>query len=161
VLKIFYEPEFWKLRFKTGDKKLRAYVSAVNLDKIIISAGAEISVDGILKTSSLYLNAMSGGTFRGQIDGINAEIRQSSGSRVFVSGMVKQFICSGNSGSRFEGYDLTVNTCEAKSQSGARVEITVNGELSAHASSGGRIQYRGSGVFKNIRSNSGGHISKG
>ena len=161
VLKISYDYNLWKVWKSTGNKKLRAYVSVVNIDKVNVSGGARITLDGSLKSIDMNMNATSGGSFDGMVDAATMEIHQSSGSRITLSGAVKQLNYTANSGSRLMGFGLAVNTCDANTSSGAKMEITVNGELSAHVSSGGNIQYKGNGVIRTIRSSSGGNVSRG
>jgi hypothetical protein len=161
VLKISYDYNLWKLWKGVGNKKLKAYVSVVNIDAINISAGSGINVDGALKSPALTMHVSSGARFDGRVEMQTMNIEQSSGSRARVSGSVKELTCSASSGSKFSGYGLVVSNCNAKTTSGAKMEITVNVELSADVASGGNIYYRGPGVIRNIRSASGGKVSRG
>lgn len=161
VLRISYDYNLWKLLKSTGDKKLRAYVSIVNIEKITGASGARVKLEGGLKSAEMALHFSSGATFEGKVDAGVVEVEQNSGSRVNISGTAKDLSYDGSSGSRFMGYDLVVNNCDARTNSGARAEITVEKELSARVSSGGQVYYRGSGVIKNIRSGSGGQVSRG
>jgi hypothetical protein len=160
VLKISYSYELWKLFKSLGDKKLRAYVSVINIDKISGVAGAVVKLEGSLKSPDLELRFSSGAYFNGSVESNTVNVEQSSGSRVNIAGAVKSLICKGSSGSRLSAYDLAANNCEASTSSGARVEITVNGELSVRANSGGQVYYRGGGIIRDIRTGSGGYVTK-
>jgi hypothetical protein len=164
VLKISYDYNLWKLWKDRNrkNKRLKAYVSVINLDKINGSSGALVKAEGQLKVRDILLHFSSGSRFDGQVEATDIKVDQSSGSKVSISGAAANIECTGSSGSGFYGYGMVVrNNCNARSSSGAKIEITVNGELSAHVSSGGHVYYKGQGVIRNIRSGSGGHVTKG
>ena len=160
VLRIYYDTDFLKDLSRNRNKKLKAYVSFDNLDGIDASSGSTVHVDGTLKLNSLNLDASSGATFHGRVEANTMKVDQSSGAVINISGSVNSLSVDGSSGSIFRGYELEVNTCEAESSSGSGVQITVNKELSAEASSGGYVSYKGNGVIKNIRTGSGGSVNR-
>jgi hypothetical protein len=164
VLKIYYEQEtlkFWKNGGGTRGKNPVAYVSIENIDGLDINSGASVSVEGGLKGSKLDLDVSSGAVFKGAVDFTTLEVDQSSGSVVTISGTAGSLNVDGSSGSVFHGYNLTVNNCDADVSSGAGIQLTMNKEMSAEASSGGYISYKGTGVIRNVKTSSGGSIKKG
>ena len=160
VLRIYYDTDFIKDISRSKNRKLRAYVSFINLDGIDASSGSTVKVEGTLKLNKLDLEASSGATFQGRVEANTMEVDQSSGAIINISGAVNNLTVDGSSGSIFRGYELEVNTCEAESSSGSGVQITVNKELSAEASSGGYVSYKGNGVIKNVRTGSGGSVNR-
>lgn len=164
VLKIYYEQEtlkFWKNGGGTKGKNPVAYVSIENIDGLDINSGASVSVEGGLKGSQLDLDVSSGAVFKGAVDFSKLTVDQSSGSVVNISGTAGSLNVDGSSGSVFHGYDLTANNCDVDVSSGAGVQLTINKEMSAEASSGGYISYKGSGVIRNVKTSSGGSVKKG
>jgi hypothetical protein len=157
VLKIYYDDDSWKSK---GDKKLRAYVSAINLDGLDVSAGASITIEGTVKTNKLDVDASSGAVLKGKVEATTLAIDQSSGSVIEISGSVVNLTVDGSSGSILKGYDLATDNCSVDLSSGGGVQVTVNKELSVDASSGGHVNYKGQGVIKNIKTSSGGNVSK-
>lgn len=160
VLKIYYDYDAWKLLRGKINKKLRAYVSVVNIDEMAVSSGASLKVDGEIKTDKLGIKASSGGILEGKIVANDVNVDQSSGAVVRLSGSADNMDIEGSSGSVFHGYDVAVNSCNAKTSSGAGVQVTVNKEISAGASSGGSVIYKGDGTLKNKRTSSGGHVGR-
>lgn len=160
VLKIYYDYNFWKLLKEKGNRKLRAYVSIINIDDLHASSGARAEIEGSIKTDKMGLDASSGGVIKGRIEANSINADQSSGAVINISGSAKSLSIDGSSGSVFQGYDLSVDNCSADVSSGANASVTINKELSAEASSGGYIAYKGSAVVRNIRTSSGGHVSK-
>lgn len=159
VLKIYYDDDSWK-SWKNSDKKLKAYVSIINLDGLDVSAGASITIDGTVKSNKLDVDASSGAVLKGNIDVSTLTIDQSSGSVINLSGKVIDLTVDGSSGSVFHGFDLTVDNCNVDTSSGGGVQVTVTKELSVEASSGGYVNYKGQGVIKNIKTSSGGNVSR-
>lgn len=163
VLRIYYEQEtlkFWKNGGGTRGKNPVAYVSVDDLDGLDISSGASVSVDGTIKGSKLDLETSSGAVFNGAVDFTTMDVDLSSGSVVKISGTATTLKVDGSSGSLFHGYELSASNCDADVSSGAGAQITINKEMSAEASSGGYVSYKGSGVIRNIKTSSGGTVSK-
>ena len=160
VLRIYYDNNFLRQLSDKRRKNLKAYVSFTSLDALDGSSGASIRTEEQLKLSQLDLDLSSGATFTGKVEANSLSVDQSSGSVVNISGAVNSLKVEGSSGSIFRGYELEANNCSAETSSGSGVQVFVNKELSAEASSGGYISYKGSGVIRNIRTSSGGSVSR-
>lgn len=159
VLKIYFDKtgHSWDDRDR---KKLRAYVSCKVLDELNGNSGAQVEVDGSIKSNELSMDFTSGANFSGDIRVTKLKMQQNSGSETNISGTAVNCTIEASSGSSFKGYDLATDNCDASTSSGADLRITVNKELSASASSGGQIHYKGNGVIKDISTSSGGEVSK-
>lgn len=159
VLRIYYDHDDWKI-WKNDYKKLKVYVSVINLDALDASAGANIKIEGTIKTTKLNVDASSGAVINGNIEATTLNIDQSSGAVINFSGSVTDLTVEGSSGSVLHGYELTAENCSVDAASGGGVQVTVNKELSVEATSGGYVNYKGQGVIKNIKTNSGGNVSR-
>jgi hypothetical protein len=73
---------------------------------------------------------------------------------------VDNFSIETSSGAHFNGYDLTASSAMAEASSGGKVELSVSKDLTASASSGGAITYKGSGGISNISTSSGGKVKR-
>lgn len=160
VLKIYYDNDSWKFWRYNDNKKLKAYVSVISIDGMDASAGASINIEGTVKSSKLDVDVSSGAVVKGNIDVSTLKVDQSSGAVINLSGSVTDLTVDGSSGSIFRGYELTVENCNVDASSGGGIQVTVNKELSVEASSGGYVNYKGQGVIKNIKTSSGGIVSK-
>ncbi|MBL0357951.1 MAG: DUF2807 domain-containing protein [Chitinophagaceae bacterium] len=159
VLKIYYDNKamVWN---NNGKRRLRAYVSFKNLDRLKASSGADVKTKSVLTLDNLQLSFSSGAQFNGEVNITSLEVAQSSGSEITTTGKADHLKTDLSSGAVFKGFDLAVNFCEAKASSGAEVRITVNKELAAKANSGGSIRYKGEGVVKDINIHSGGSVKR-
>ena len=160
VLKIYYDNDSWKFWKKDENKKLKAYVSVVNLTGLDGSAGASIKIEGTIKSDKLNVDLSSGAVMSGDVNVTTLDIDQSSGSVIKLSGSVTDLTVDGSSGSVLQGFELTAENCNVDASSGGGVQVTVNKELSVEATSGAYVNYKGQGVIKNIKTGSGGNVSK-
>ena len=68
VLKIYLEQDGWNWWTNSGTKKLKAYVSFSNLDRLHASGGSDVDVDGTIKVPKLDLGVSGGSDFDGKVD---------------------------------------------------------------------------------------------
>ena len=158
VLHIYYDHvgTGWEI----GRKELNAYVSFSQLDDLRASSGAQVKVDGALKSTNLAIDLSSGAGFNGRVEAGALKMDGSSGSRAMISGTAASLKAEASSGSSIHGYDLQVDKCSVDVSSGARIDITVQKEMIASADSGGHISYQGSGVITDVHTGSGGRVSR-
>ncbi|MBP6287953.1 MAG: DUF2807 domain-containing protein [Ferruginibacter sp.] len=159
TLKIYYDNNgvSWTSH---DNRKLKAYVSFKTLDKLQASAGASVTVKGNMTADNLDMKFSSGAEFDGQVSAKQITVEQNSGSEISISGKADKLSIDVSSGASFKGYDIAVDYCDAKASSGGDVKITINRELSAKASSGGGIRYKGAALIRDININSGGMVKR-
>jgi hypothetical protein len=160
ILYIGLEKKAWK--WKQGNKKLKAYISIKQIDKLTISGACDLYLAGTLKADVLSINQSGASDFKqGKLDVNKLNIELSGASDMKVSGRVVQAKIEASGASSFKGYDLVTETCDITASGASDIKITVNKELTAHASGASDIRYLGEGVIKEIRSTGASHISKG
>ena len=160
VLKIHYETKMGAINKKNETKGLRAYVSYKTLDKLDVSSGAEVEINGVLASASLDLKANTGGGIKGEINIRTLKVYQSTGSKITLSGKAENLEVRGDTGSKFLGEGLNTTNCTALAGTGAGVYITVQKELNVKANTGGYIRYKGDAVIREVRTNTGGSVTK-
>jgi len=157
-LKIYVDHEGW--HDETGHKNMKAYVTIRNIDELEANSGADATTDGNINSDNLKITLSSGADFDGSVTASKLFVDQSSGSDMDIKGKVQSIDIKTSSGADFNGYDLVSETCSAHASSGSDIEITVNKELQADASSGGGISYKGGASITNVSNSSGGKIKK-
>ena len=160
ILKIYYETKLGAVNKRRESKDLKAYVSYKSLDKLDVTSGAEVEINGVLTSNSFDLQANTGGLVNGEINITTLKVNQNTGSKITLSGKVDNLEVEGDTGSKFLGENLKTTDCSAVASTGARIYITVQKELSAKANTGGNIKYRGEGSIREIKVNTGGSVSK-
>ena len=158
VLKIWYE---WNsnLRFDWSNHKLKAYVSFKDIDRLEGSGGSDISVDGSIKVAKLAMEVSGGSDFDGKVETGELNIQASGGSDVRISGKTDRLIIDASGGSDFKGYDLASDICNVEASGGSDIQVTVNKELSANATGGSDVYYKGTGLIRDLKT-SGSSIKK-
>ena len=153
VLKIWYE---WNsnLRFDWSNHKLKAYVSFKDIDRLEGSGGSDISIDGSIKVAKLALEISGGSDFDGKVETSELEIQASGGSDVRISGKATRLTIDASGGSDFKGYDLASDICNVEASGGSDIQVTVNKELSANASGGSDVYYKGTGLIRDLKTSS-------
>jgi hypothetical protein len=160
ILKIHYETKSGAINKKNESKHLRAYVSYKSLDLLHVTTGAEANVDGVLEATTFELKANTGGLVKAEMNIGTLTVDQNTGSKITLTGKVDNLDAKGDTGSKFMGEDLTTNTCMIKMSTGAGIYISVEKELNVKADTGGYIKYKGNAGIREIRTNTGGYVSK-
>jgi hypothetical protein len=140
VLKIWYETNS-NINIEWGNnRKMKAYVSFKDIDKLTGSGGSDIDVEGAIKVTKLSLDISGGSDFDGKVEANDLKVEASGGSDVDISGSVK---------------NLTIDA-----SGGSDVEVTINKELSANASGGSDVSYKGNGTVRDMKSSGSSSIKK-
>ncbi|WP_127130244.1 head GIN domain-containing protein [Pseudoflavitalea rhizosphaerae] len=158
VLRIFFENTGLKFKFKYLKKQVKAYVSIATVEKLGVSSGAVMQVEGAIKSDKLELDVQSGGTFKGNVEAASLDVENSSGAVVKIAGTAGRIAVDGSSGSDLSGYGLVTEKATVKVSSGASVKLTINKEVTAKASSGGELVYKGSAARSDVNTSSGGSV---
>lgn len=149
TLKIYYDGDkSWNNR----DKKMRAYVSFKDLEKIEASGASDIIVAGEIKVPSLLMKLSGASDFKGAVSLNALTLNLSGASDVIISGIASVVNIESSGASDVKAYDLTAEVCTATASGASDVNITVSKELNAHASGASEIYYKGSAVIKDIQS---------
>jgi hypothetical protein len=77
-----------------------------------------------------------------------------------LSGKVDNLEAEGSTGSKFMGENLNTNTCSAEMGTGAGIYISVEKELNVKANTGGYVKYKGNAGIREVKTNTGGTVSK-
>jgi hypothetical protein len=158
VLKIYYDRD-GRWGFNFGNRKLKAYVSARNLDKLTASGGSDVFIDQTLKSDNLVVYVSGGSDFRGRVESRSLKLHASGGSDMFISGNTDQISIDASGGSDIHGFDMITNTCQISTSGGSDVRITANKELDSHASGGSDVYYKGTASIRSSKSG-GGSVKK-
>ena len=160
ILRIHYETKSGAINKKNESKRLKAYVSYKALDLLHVTTGAEANVDGVIEAITFELKANTGGLVKAEINIGTLTVDQNTGSKITLTGKVDKLEAEGDTGSKFMGENLTTNTCMVEMSTGAGIYISVEKELNVKADTGGYIKYKGNAGIREIKTNTGGYVSK-
>ena len=157
VLKIYYEGE---KNWGGHNRKMKVYVSFKTIDELHASGASDIVVAGTLEVPALEMHLSGASDFKGDIQANTLTLDLSGASDVKISGAVKQLNIQSSGASDVKGYDLTADFCNASVSGASDVNITVNKELTAHASGASNVYYKGNAVIKDMHSSGASSINK-
>ncbi|MBL7857031.1 MAG: DUF2807 domain-containing protein [Cyclobacteriaceae bacterium] len=143
-----------------GKTEIKVYVTYVTLSKLSVSSAASIFSDEPIRSNSLEISASSAGSIEIIAEANTIEISTSSAAEVEVKGKTKGLKIDVSSAGEVDAYDLEAESVKAEASSAGSVKINVTRELTAHASSGAGIRYRGNPDRSNTSSSSGGSVKK-
>ena len=158
VLRIYMDEGF--LHISTKDRKLKAYVSFKDLDKLDASGACDIHVQGTIAVKDLLLNLSGASQFKGNVKLNDMEINLSGASYLRIDGTATTVNIDCSGASDIKGYDLVTENSTVKASGASDIQITVNKELSAHASGACRIFYKGSGLIREIHNSGASKIER-
>jgi len=134
-----------------GNKKLKAYISIKEIDKLTISGACDVYINDGLKAENLSIDQSGASDLHGKLDVKKLSVDLSGASDIVVSGTAVNMQIEASGASSFKGYDLQTDYCDAKASGASDISITVNKELSAQASGASDVHYKGEGVIRDLK----------
>src|SRR5258708_13263524 len=131
-----------------GDRKLKAYISARQLDALKASGGSDVYIESSIRADKLDLSLSGGSDLKGKMTVGELSIVQSGGSDIYLGGEVTRLSVHASGGSDFHGYDLIAGDCHVEASGGSDIQITANKELSVSASGGIVVFYKGNAQWR-------------
>jgi hypothetical protein len=162
VLKISFDKDkrFWR-GFKGGKMKLKAYISFKNINKLTVSGACDVRVQGNINADDLQLNFSGASDLKeGTINAKKLTVDINGASDIKISGSATQLDVDISGASDFKGFDFATDYCNIKASGASSINITVNKELSAHATGASDVKYRGDGLIREIRTSGASNVSK-
>ncbi|SKC55456.1 head GIN domain-containing protein [Ohtaekwangia koreensis] len=143
-----------------GNIEAKVYVTYVHLDKLSASSAGSIYSEEAVKSNSIDISASSAGEIEVALDAESVTASASSAAELELSGKTKSLSTDASSAGEIDAYNLEATKVQAEASSGASIKISVTTELTAHASSGGSIRFRGNPNKSVTDSSSGGSVKK-
>jgi hypothetical protein len=131
------------LKWKSGNKKLKAYISFKSIDKLTISGACDVYVNGVLKAEDLVIHQSGASDLKAQIEVKSLVVDLSGASDIHVTGSATKLSIEASGASSFKGFDLVTDNCSVDASGASDVSVTVNKEFSAKASGASDVHYKG------------------
>jgi len=149
-----------KGKWNNGNKKLKAYISFKNIDKLKASGACNVSIVGVLKADDLLVDLSGASDLKGKLDTKKLAFDISGASDSKISGIAVSLDIDASGASKFKGFDLATDYCNIRASGASDIKITVNKELSATASGASDIDYKGAGIIRDIKTSGASSISR-
>ena len=157
VLNIYFDGD---KNWKNRNRKLRAYVSFKELENIHASGGSDIIVSGTIAVSALGMQLSGACDFKGKVNVNSLKLNLSGASDVRISGTADRVDIESSGASDVKGYDLVTDVCNANASGASDINITVNKEISAHASGSSDIHFKGEALIKEMHAGGSSSVEK-
>lgn len=149
-----------KGKWQTGNKKLKAYISFKQLNKLDVGGACDVFIVDEWKAENLKMELSGASNLKGKMNARKLMIELSGASDLTLTGIADQLDVKASGASDFKGFDLAVEYCDAKASGASDIKITVNKELSAEASGASDVKYKGSGLIRDIKTSGASSISR-
>jgi hypothetical protein len=143
-----------------GRIQAKVYVTYVSLEKLSASSAGNIFSEDNIKAEDMEIQCSSAGNIEVTLDCETVEVSASSAGQVELQGKARSLNAEASSAGQIDAYDLEAQQVEAEASSGASLKVNVQSNLTANASSGGSIRYRGNPGKSITNSTSGGSVKK-
>lgn len=147
-------------KWKTGNKKLKAYISIKLIDELTVSGACDVFISGTLKADDLTITQSGASDLKGKIDVKKLSVGLSGASDMNITGTAAQVNIEATGASDFKGFDLVTDYCDARASGASDIRITVNKELSAQASGASDVQYKGEGMVRDLKTSGASSVSR-
>ncbi|MFT5761534.1 MAG: hypothetical protein ACI8WA_000649 [Polaribacter sp.] len=140
-------------------KSKKIYLSVSNISSIKATSGSDVVTENTIKADIFDVHVSSGADARIDVNADTVNSSSSSGADLRIKGTANYYTAKATSGSSIRAYGLESKNATIKVNSGANIDVHVTESLTAKASSGGDIDYRGNPKRIDKKKSSGGSIS--
>jgi hypothetical protein len=158
-IKFDQDKKFWK-GWNNNKMNLKAYISFKDLEKININGACNVIVVGAIKTNKLDIHLSGASDMKGKLDVNDLGINLSGASDMDITGTVTNAKIDVSGASEFKGFNMVTDFCNAEASGASGIRITVNKELSVHASGASDVGYKGTGMIREIKTSGASNVSK-
>ncbi|MEO6329954.1 MAG: head GIN domain-containing protein [Ginsengibacter sp.] len=158
TLKIYYDGD--KFNWSTGNKKLKAYVSFIAINSLEANGASTLKISGTISGNNLSVRLTGASDLTGNIKFSKLTADISGASQIKLSGSVDNVDIDASGASDVKSYDLAADQCSVNVTGASDVRITVNKEISAHATGASSVFYKGEAVVKSVRTTGASSIAK-
>jgi hypothetical protein len=179
VLKIYVEGGFWK-KWNRGDKKVKAYITVRDIEKIAASGACMVRITDKLSSPELNIVLTGASSVKGEIKAgiVRMSLSGASSTSATVSCRDLKMDLSGASSGNLSGltdnlqivvsgasnlkaYDLVTSTCSAEVSGASSLKVNVMKEFTKiEASGASSIRYKGNATIKNFEASGTSSVKK-
>ena len=159
IIRFDDDKKFWR-GWNSDKQKLKAYISIKKINKLEVSGACDVFFEEGLSSEELVVNLSGASDIKGKIDAKKLMVDISGASDATISGNAADLKVEASGASDFKGFDLVTNYCDARATGASSVNITVNKELSAHASGASSVRFKGEGLIRDIKTSGASNVSR-
>ncbi|SKA06231.1 head GIN domain-containing protein [Sediminibacterium ginsengisoli] len=159
VLHIYFDAK--GLNWKSwGNHKMKAYVTFRKIDRVEASGACNVKFTEKVKLDELWLEMSGASDLTGEVITSKLRLDASGASKMSLAGTAEKTNINASGASEIKAYDLKIDYCKLDASGASGIRITVNKELSASASGGSSIYYKGTGLIRDISASGGATVKR-
>ena len=130
--------------------EIRAYVTVKKLNGITASGGSDVETKSTINTDKMSIKSSGGADLDLNIVCKDISISSSGGSDITLKGTAENMILTTSGGSDVDAFDFKVNYAQVTTSGGSDANVYVNKGLTANATGGSDIHYKGNAALKKV-----------
>jgi hypothetical protein len=159
-LHIYFDGKGWNWKTWSNNNKMKAYVTFISLHRIEASGACNIKTADMINSDDLKIQLSGASDFTGELKANILKLDGSGASNFKVSGMAEKIDISVSGACEVRAYDLKAEFCKIEASGASSVRVTCNKEMSAQASGGSNIFYKGNGQVRDISTSGGASVKR-
>jgi hypothetical protein len=159
-LHIYFDGNGWNWKTWSNNNKIKAYITFVEIHHLDASGACNIKTVDVISSDNLKIQLSGASDFTGEVKAGKLRLDASGASNFKVSGSAENTTVDLSGACEMKAYDLKAEYAKIEATGASAVRITINKELSAEASGGSTIFYKGAGVVRDISSSGGATIKR-
>jgi hypothetical protein len=159
-LHIYFDGSGWNWKTWSNNNKMKAYVTFIEIHKLEASGACNIKTAEMISSDDLKIQLSGASDFTGEVKAVKLKLDASGASNFRISGTAENAAIDVAGACDVKGYDLKTEYCKIDASGASVVRITNNKELSAEASGGSTIFYKGTGLIRDISTSGGASVKR-
>jgi len=138
----------WGRLFK--GTKIQVYVTVKKLNGISASGGSDVETQNTINTDKMSIKSSGGADLDLNIICKDITISSSGGSDINLKGSAENMVLNTSGGSDVDAFEFKVNYAQVNTSGGSDANVYVNKGLTANATGGSDIHYKGNAALKKV-----------
>jgi hypothetical protein len=159
-LHIYFDGKGWNWKTWSNNNKMKAYVTFISLHRIEASGACNVKTAEKISSDDLRVQLSGASDFTGEVKAGILKLDGSGASNFKLSGTAEKADISVSGACDVKGYDLKTEFCKIEASGASSVRVTCNKEMSAQASGGSDIFYKGAGMVRDINTSGGASVKR-
>jgi hypothetical protein len=159
-LHIYFDGNGWNWKTWSNNNKMKAYITFIELHKLEASGACNIKTVDMISSDDLKIQLSGASDFTGEVKAVKLKLDASGASNFRISGTAEKADINASGACDVKGYDLKTDYCKIDASGASVVRISNLKELSAEASGGSTIFYKGAGLIRDISTSGGASVKR-
>lgn len=138
----------WSRMFRNTE--IHVHVTVKKLNGISASGGSDVETKNTINTDKMSIRSSGGADLDLNIVCKDITISSSGGSDVNLKGSAENMVLNTSGGSDVDAFEFKVNYAQVNTSGGSDANVYVNKGLTANATGGSDIHYKGNAALKKV-----------